>query len=90
MAARRRLTISEEASEELKAYRDHDKRAYVRERCGAMLKIAAGETPNAVAKAGLLKARDPDTVYGWLDAYEAEGIGGLVARQQGGDHRRSP
>jgi hypothetical protein len=39
----------------------------VRERCGALLKIAAGHSPHAVATQGLLKPRDPDTVYGWLE-----------------------
>ena len=73
--------------EELVAHRDHDRRPYVRERCAALVKIAAGMSPHAVAQRGLLKARDPDTVYGWLAAYEAEGLAGVIARQHGGARR---
>jgi hypothetical protein len=37
----------------------------------------------------LLKPRDPDTLYGWLQVYEEEGVAGLVAHQHGGERRRS-
>jgi hypothetical protein len=47
--------------------RDHDRRAYVRERAAALLKIADGASPHAVALHGLLKPRHPDTLYDWLD-----------------------
>jgi hypothetical protein len=87
MAQRRRLAVSPAQHEELVAHRDHDSRPYVRERCAALVKIAAGMSPHAVARRGLLKARDPDTVYGWLDAYEAAGLAGVVARQHGGARR---
>jgi hypothetical protein len=89
MAARRILTLKTREQRELEYYRDHDSRPYVRERCGALLKVAAGATPHAVARQGLLKPRDPDTVYGWLRAYEAEGVAGVLAHQHGGNHRRS-
>jgi hypothetical protein len=46
----------------------------VRERCAALLKIAAGMTPRAVARQGLLKPRDPATVYDGLDWYEQDGF----------------
>jgi hypothetical protein len=89
MATRRTLALKAKQRVELAQYRDHDARPYVRERCGALLKIAAGSAPYAVATQGLLQSRDPDTVYGWLRVYEAEGIGGIVAHQHGGNHRRS-
>jgi len=41
-----------------------------------------------VSQNGLLKARDPDTVYEWLNAYEAEKLVGLEKHQQGGPRRR--
>jgi len=41
-----------------------------------------------VARQGVLKPRDPDTVYGWLNGYEAAGLAGLIARQHGGVRRR--
>jgi hypothetical protein len=88
MAARRTLELKTQQRQELAEYRDHDPRPYLRERCGALLKIAAGATAHAVARQGLLKPRDPDTRYGWLRMYEAEGVSGLVAHQHGGDRRR--
>ena len=89
MAMRRTLRLKTREQRELEDYRDHDTRPYVRERCGAVLKIAQGETPHAVARQGLLKPRDPDTLYGWLQVYEEEGVAGLVTHQHGGERRRS-
>ncbi len=84
-AIRRTLTLkSNTARKRLVWHRDHDPKPYVRERCAALLKIADGHTPYAVAHAGLLKPRDPDTVYAWLAAYEADGFDGLVAHPHGG------
>jgi len=88
MARRRTLRLKTREQRELEYYRDHDGRPYVRERCSAVLKVAAGEAPHAVARQGVLKPRDPDTLYGWVTAYEAAGVAGLVAHQQGGDRRR--
>lgn len=88
MAIRRTLRLKTREQRELEHYRDHDARPYVRERCSALLKIAAGATPHAVARHGLRQSRDPDTLYGWLAVYEEEGVAGLVAHQHGGDRRR--
>ena len=88
MAIRRTVRLKTREQRELEHYRDHDARPYVRERCSAVLKIAAGEAPYAVARQGLLQPRDPDTLYGWLQRYEEEGVAGLLAHQQGGDRRR--
>ena len=88
MATRRTVRLKTREQRELEHYRDHDPRPYVRERCGAILKIAEGATPHAVARQGLLKPRDPDTLYGWLQSYEEEGVAGLVTHQHGGDRRR--
>jgi hypothetical protein len=78
MAARRTVRVKTRERRELEYSRDHDARPYVRERCGAVLKMAEGQTPHAVARQGLLKPRDPDTLYGWLEVYEAEGVAGLL------------
>jgi len=72
---------------ELKHCRDHDLRPDIRERCAAVLKIAEGQSAHAVAQGGLLKRRDPDTVYGWLDRYEERGLEGLQSGRQGGNRR---
>jgi hypothetical protein len=89
MATQRTIRLKTREQRELEYYRDHDARPYVRERCGAVLKVAGGQTPHAVARQGLLKPRDPDTLYGWLDVYEEEGMAGLLIHQQGGNHRRA-
>lgn len=89
MAQRRTLTLSAEQRQELTEYRDHDPRPYVRERCAALLKIAGGQAPYEVAQHGLLKGRDPDTVYTWLNWYTAEGVRGLLGHTHGGVRRRS-
>jgi hypothetical protein len=87
MAQRRTLNLSKAQEKELSQLRDQTKQEYVRERCAALLKIAGGQSPHWVALHGLLKPRDPDTVYNWLDIYEAEGLAGLQGHPQGGHHR---
>ena len=89
MSRRRTLTVTDIQRQELIDHRDHDPRPYVRERCAALLKVADGQSAHAVARHGLLKPRDPDTVYGWLDLYERRGMRGVLGFQQGGAHRRS-
>lgn len=72
------LTPAERAA--LVAQRDTGNKAYLRERAGALLKIADGQSAAAVARTGLLRPRQPDTVYRWLARFRAEGIAGLVNR----------
>lgn len=87
MAQRRMLNLTTEQERELIQLRNQTKQEYVRERCAALLKIGQGYAPHWVALYGLLKPRDPDTVYKWLDIYETEGIGGLQGHQHGGPRR---
>jgi transposase len=87
MPRRRTLGLSEEQRQQLSQHRDHDPRPYVRERCAALLKVADGQSPHAVALHGLLKPRQPDTVYQWLGRYQAEGLPGLLAYPHGGYRR---
>jgi len=84
------LVLTAGQRRQLAAHRDHDPRPYVRERCAAVLKVADGGSAHAVARYGLLRPRDPDTVYGWLDLYQAGGIGGLVKHRPDGDRRGGP
>lgn len=88
MAPRRTLSLTPSQQEELLAHRDHDPRPDIRERCAALLKIAGGHTAHSVAGHGLLRPRDPDTVYGWLTHYLREGLPGLLAHRHGGPRRR--
>ena len=88
MPQRRTLTLTDDQREQLLHHRDHDRRPAVRERCAALLKVAAGQSPSAVARQGLLRPRDPDTVYAWLDYYQDQGLPGLLAHLHGGARRR--
>jgi hypothetical protein len=87
MPQRRTLALTDAQRATLLHGRDHDPRPYVRERCAAVLKVAEGLAPHAVARRGLLRPRDPDTVYAWLDRFQAEGLPGLLAHRHGGDRR---
>ena len=72
------LTLTDEDRRNLESTRDHDPPAYLRERAAALLKIHRGQTAHAVALRGLLKPRDPDTLYAWLDRYQQAGLAGLT------------
>jgi Winged helix-turn helix len=80
----RTVKLSVDQRTALIEFRNHDPRPDVRERCAAVLKVADGQSPHAVALRGLLRPRDPDTVYSWLDDYEQQGIEGLLSGRQGG------
>lgn len=88
MTQRYTLTLTEEQKGALQNVRDHDPRPWARERCAAILKIADGSSPHWVSQKGLLKRRDPDTVYFWLRLYTQGGAEGLLTRQPGGARRR--
>ena len=90
MSQRRTLALTAAQRHQLLHHRDHDPRPYVRERCAALLKVADGQAPHAVARAGLLRPRDPDTLYAWLDHYQARGLAGVLAHRHGGDRRSWP
>ena len=77
MAKRHKLQLTDEQTQTLRQLRDTAEQAYLRERAGALLKIAAGMSPHKVAQSGLLKQRKPDTVYAWLRAYRQQGVQGL-------------
>jgi|SRR5579872_1241317 len=87
MVHRRHLELADEARDALVAVRDRDPHPQMRERAAALLKIADGMAPYAVAREGLLRPRDPDAVYGWLMLYETGGIAGLRAHLHGGSTR---
>lgn len=74
MPKRRTLTLTPEQKAELLRVRDRDPRPYLRERAAALLKIADGASAHAVALSGLLKPRDPDTVYDWINRYLRDGF----------------
>ena len=81
MPKRRYLELTKEAKRELERVRDNDQKAYMREKASALLQIAGGKAGHQVALEGLLKPRQPDTIYSWLDRYEAEGVKGLQVQK---------
>ena len=85
---RRTLDLTAAQRAELLAARDHDPRPYLRERAAALLQIADGQSAHAVARHGLYRPRDPDSLYSWLDRYQAAGLPGL--RQRPRRHRGLP
>ena len=77
MAKHHKLELTESEIQALVVLRDKGEPAYLRERATALLKIHEGFSPHEVARRGLLKRRDPDTVYTWLRRYREHGIRGL-------------
>ena len=75
-----RLALTPAQRADLEDLRDTARLPYLRERAAALLKIAAGETAAQVACTGLLRPRQPDTVYAWIHRYRAEGLAGLRIR----------
>ena len=74
------VALRPEQIRELERLRDHDPTPYVREKAAAILKVAAGQSLRAVARAGLLRPRRRETVAAWMRRYLAEGAAGLRVR----------
>jgi hypothetical protein len=81
MTPRQPLDLTDQQRQELRATLNHHTKPYMRERAGALLKIAAGAAAHAVARQGLLRPREADTVYAWVARYRAEGLAGLLIRK---------
>ena len=77
MAKHHKLKLAESEIQALVELRNKGEPAYLRERATAILKIHEGFSLHEVARRGLLKKRDPDTVYAWLRRYREQGIDGL-------------
>jgi hypothetical protein len=77
---RRVVTLTREQRDALIEARDRHPKPYGRERAAAILKVAAGQSPSAVARSGLYRTRGIETVSDWIGRYEAGGIAGLFVR----------
>jgi transposase len=84
----RKIDLIDEQREALRHVLKSDSKAYKRERAAAILKVADGQIAAHVARSGLLRVRDPDTVYSWLDRFHEYGIAGLSIRSGRGRKRR--
>jgi len=78
--SQRLIVVSEPQRLELERLRDTAKKAYLRERAAAILKVAQGIPGSVVAQYGLLRPRRPDTVYAWLNRFQSEGVAGLTIK----------
>jgi hypothetical protein len=78
--SQRTIRLSPEERRALERLRDTAPKAYLRERAAAILKVARGIPAAWVARDGLLRPRDPDTVYAWLNRFAAVGPAGLAIR----------
>lgn len=74
----RTVQLDEAQRRQLERMARSDPKPYRRERAAAILKVADGEVAYRVARGGLLRPRDPDTVYAWLDRFERDGLAGLT------------
>lgn len=81
MPKRRSLDRSPAQRHDLTEVRDHHEKPYMREKAAALIKVDQGYSAHFVAQHGLLRRRDPDTVYAWLDTYEEAGIEGLYGAE---------
>ena len=81
MPKRLDIPLSEQQRSELLEARDHHAKAYVREKAAAILKMADERLPALeVARHGLLKRRDDNTVRCWLRRYLHSGLTGLLVQ----------
>src|SRR5258708_13803077 len=77
MAQPRCIHLTAEQAEELQRVRDHHKKAYMRERAAAILKVASGLSMLQVALHGLHKPRRYETISEWISRYESGGVEAL-------------
>jgi hypothetical protein len=76
----RQLVLTADQRQELCRLRDTATQPYLRERAAALLKVAAGRPAAQIARTGLLRPRQPDTLYAWLDRFQTQGVAGLKIR----------
>lgn len=81
MPASLTLNLTAQQRQQLTKARDAHPKAYIRERAAALLQIANGRSAREVARSGLLKRRDPDSVYSWFHRYQKGGFEGLFIRE---------
>jgi hypothetical protein len=89
MPRRRTVAVTDAQRQDLHHHRGHARRPSVRERCAALLNIADGQSPHAVARHGLVKPRKPDPVESWLEWDERYGLRSVIWGHHGGAQRRS-
>ena len=69
--------LSDEEFKQLAETLHHSPKPYLRERAGAILKLANSETASKIATSGLLRKRHPETVSRWFHRFQTAGVKGL-------------
>jgi transposase len=72
--------LTAEQEHELQRARDQHRKAYVRVKAAAILKVAAGQSRRQVALHGLLKPVAEETVSDWIKRYQAGGLKELLVQ----------
>lgn len=72
--------LSDEQVQQLVELRDHSTKPYLRERAGAILKLAQGLSASQIAAQGLLRPRYYETVSDWFHRFQEHGLAGLHIR----------
>ncbi len=80
MPAPLKINLSQPEREALETVRDTHPKAHMRERTAVILKVVDGMSGLQVRQEGLLKSRDPDTIYRWVHRYLADGLACLENR----------
>jgi hypothetical protein len=90
MSNRTRITLSAEQRAELVQIRSHHAKRYMRERAAAILQVADGKTVAEVARQGLIRHRQDETVGEWVERYRDQGVQGLEIQAGRGRKRGKP
>ena len=90
MANRTRITLSAEQRADLVQIRGHHAKRYVRERAAAIVQVADGKTVADVARRGLIRHRQDETVSVWIQRYRDQGVQGLEIQAGRGRKRGEP
>lgn len=84
MARRLQIQLTPAQRTELLAVRRQHPKAYIRERAAAILQVAEGKTVREVARQGLIRPRQDETVSSWVHRYLLGGIAQLEVRKGAG------
>jgi transposase len=78
--------LSEEEVSQLTETCNCAKKAYLRERASAILKLAKSLTTEQIAGSGLLRPRARQTVAIWFHRFQSDGLKGLEIKAGRGRH----
>jgi hypothetical protein len=74
------VVLSQAQTAELEKVRSSHRKAYLRERASALLKVANEQSARQVAEKGLLKRHEPETVSLWIQLYQTQGLAGWTIK----------